>query len=77
MSLNPPDHSLDGQSNSQILIGLSACLGVLCTLAVGARIYTRAVRLKNAGMDDATIVTTQVGKSEQLRSYMSTQTYQP
>lgn len=60
MSLSRPDHSLDGQSTSEMTIALSAALGFLCTVVVGARLYTRAILLRNAGRDDVSIVITQV-----------------
>lgn len=60
MATSQPDHSLDGQSSSELMIGLSISLVVLCTVAVGARIYTRTIMLNNAGLDDLMIVITQV-----------------
>lgn len=60
MSSAQPNHSLDGQSSSELMIGLSASLAVLCTIVVGARIYTRTIMLNNAGLDDIMIVITQV-----------------
>lgn len=60
MATSQPDHSLDGQSQSELLMGLSISMVVICTLVVGARIYTRAIMLNNAGLDDVMIVITQV-----------------
>lgn len=60
MATSQPDHSLDGQSSSELMMGLSISLVVLCTVVVGARIYTRTIMLNNAGLDDLLIVITQV-----------------
>lgn len=62
MSTLIPDHSLDGQSNSELMIGLSATLGLLCLAIVSARLYTRGVLLRNAGLDDLFILFTEVGE---------------
>lgn len=61
MSLTNPDHSRDGESNSELMIGLSAALGLLCLVVVSARLYTRAFLLRNAGLDDLFILFTEVG----------------
>lgn len=55
-----PNHALDGQSSSELMIGLSIGLGSICTIVVAARIYTRTIMLHNAGLDDLMIVVTQV-----------------
>lgn len=60
MSLNAPDHSLDHESSSELMIGLSATLGFISTVVVILRMYTRLVQLRNAGLDDLMIVVTQV-----------------
>lgn len=60
MSLNAPDHSLDHESTSELMIGLSAALGLISTVVVILRMYTRLVQLRNAGLDDLMIVVTQV-----------------
>ena len=60
MSLNTPDHSLDHESSVEVMIGLSATLGFLTTGIVILRLYTRAVQLRNFGLDDLMIVVTQV-----------------
>ncbi|KAI7787142.1 hypothetical protein LA080_000478 [Diaporthe eres] len=60
MSLNAPDHSLDHESTSELMIGLPAALGVITTVVVILRMYTRLVQLRNAGLDDFMIVVTQV-----------------
>lgn len=60
MSLNAPDHSLDHESMSELMIGLSATLGFISTVVVILRMYTRLVQLRNAGLDDLMIVVTQV-----------------
>lgn len=60
MSLNAPNHSLDHESTSELMIGLTATLGVISTVVVILRMYTRLVLLRNAGLDDLMIVVTQV-----------------
>ncbi|KAG8156508.1 hypothetical protein KVR01_013612 [Diaporthe batatas] len=60
MSFNPPDHSLDHESTAELMIGLSAALGILSTAIVILRMYTRLVQLRNAGLDDLMIVVTQI-----------------
>lgn len=62
MSTSNPNHSLDGQSNSEVMIGLSAGLGLLCLSVVSARLYTRGILLRNAGLDDLFIFFTQVSE---------------
>lgn len=59
----PIDTSLNGQSKSELMIGLTATLGFFATLSVLLRIYTRAIQLHNAGLDDYTIVITMVHHS--------------
>jgi hypothetical protein len=60
MSLNAPDHSLDHESMSELMMGLSATLGFITTSVVIARLYTRLVQLRNFGADDAMIAVTQI-----------------
>lgn len=60
MSLNAPDHSLDHESTSELMIGLSATLGFITTVIVILRMYTRLVQLRNPGLDDLMICVTQV-----------------
>lgn len=60
MSTTIPDHSLDGQSKSELMIGLSAAFTFVCVVVVSARIYTRAIMLRTFGIDDVFIVITQV-----------------
>lgn len=55
-----PNHSLDGESKSELLVGLSAAFLLFNTTVVAARIYTRAVMLRNFGIDDVFIAITQV-----------------
>lgn len=60
MLFNAPDHSLDHESSSELMIGLSATFGFITTVVVILRMYTRLVQLRNAGLDDLMIVVTQV-----------------
>lgn len=60
MSTLIPDHSLDGESRSGLMIGLTAAFTVVNTAVVIARIYTRAVILHTFGIDDVFIVITLV-----------------
>lgn len=46
---------------SELMIGLSSGLGLLCLIVVSARLYTRAILLRNAGLDDVFILFTEVG----------------
>lgn len=74
MSLNAPDHSLDHESSSELMIGLSATLGFISTVVVILRMYTRLVQLRNAGLDDLMIVVTQVCLMFLLSALISTKT---
>lgn len=60
MATTQANHALDGQSFSELMMGLSIGLGAICTVVVSARIYTRTIMLNNAGLDDLMIVITQV-----------------
>lgn len=60
MSLTNPDHSLDGESRSELIMGLAVTFTAINTAAVSARIYTRAVLLRQLGIDDYFIGITQV-----------------
>ncbi|KAJ4388062.1 hypothetical protein N0V93_008667 [Gnomoniopsis smithogilvyi] len=55
-----PDHTLDGQSKTGLIIGLSAAFTAVNTVVVAARIYTRAIILHTFGIDDVFIIITQV-----------------
>lgn len=60
MSTLIPDHSLDGESKTGLMIGLTSAFTFVNTAVVIARIYTRAVILHTFGIDDVFIVITLV-----------------
>ncbi|KAL1869136.1 hypothetical protein Daus18300_005672 [Diaporthe australafricana] len=72
MSFNAPDHSLDHESISELMIGLTATLGVITTVVVILRMYTRLILLRNAGLDDLMIVVTQVRHLQDLEAHYGT-----
>lgn len=57
---------------SELMIGLSAGLGLACLAVVSARLYTRAILLRNAGLDDVFILFTEVSCARQLNILYAT-----
>lgn len=55
-----PDHSLDGESKTGLMMGLTCAFTFVNTAVVIARVYTRAVILHTFGIDDIFILITLV-----------------
>lgn len=55
-----PDHSLDGESRVDVVVGILAAGCIITTAVVSLRIYTRTILLRTFGAEDAFMIAAQV-----------------